>query len=110
MQVRHGQRGMVTVELAFALLALAVFSVGALGVVAGLYQQGQLQVTANEVARQEARGDAVAAQRAAQDAPPGARVTSRREAGAVVVEASRATQVGPVPVTLQARAVVLEER
>lgn len=110
MQRRRGQRGMVTVELAFALLVWAVVCVGAIGAVTALYQQGQLQVTANEVARQEARGDTAAVQRATHDAPPGARVTSRREAGAVVVEATRETRVGPVPVTLQARAWVLEER
>ncbi|MDO5534940.1 MAG: TadE family type IV pilus minor pilin [Propionibacteriaceae bacterium] len=100
---------MVTVETAFACLVMAVV-LGAVLVVGGAaFVLGQCQVTANEVARQAARGDAPAVQRALEDAPPGARVEQRHEGGAVVVEVHWEAALGEWRYPLVARAHVLGE-
>lgn len=108
--MERDQRGMVTVESAFA----ALFQAGALALailVAGAaFVLGQCQVTANEVARQAARGDSAAVARAEADAPAGAEVKRRREGGAVVVEVTWRFSLGSASWPLVARAHVLEER
>lgn len=101
---------MVTVETAFATLFLAGVLAFVLLVGGAAFVLGQCQVTANEVARQLARGDSVAVARATADAPPGARVTSRREADAVVVEVRWEAPLGVASWPLVARAHVLAER
>lgn len=104
------ERGMVSVETGFATLFLALV-VGVSVVVAGaVFTLGQCQVAANEIARQAARGDAAAVARASADVPQGARVSTRREGGALVVEVAWAASVGPVTWPVTARASVLEER
>ncbi len=101
---------MVTVETAFALLVLAVVLAGVLLVGGAAFVLGQCQVTANEVARQAARGDAAAVARATADAPTDAVVTHRTEGGAVVVEVRWEAPLGVTTWPLVARATVLEER
>ncbi len=102
--------GMVTVETAFALISLAVVGSFAIAVAGALFVLGACQVTANEVARQEARGDQVAVARAKQDAPRGAIVVTRREAEAVVTEVQVSAALGPLSWPLSAQATVLVER
>lgn len=106
----EGQRGMVSVETAFSVLFMAMAASLALAVAGAVFVLGQCQVVANEVARQAARGDAAAVERATADAPPGASVSTRREAGAVVVEVTYSAGIGPATWPLAARARVLEER
>ena len=101
---------MVTVETAFALLVLAVVLAGVLLVGGAAFVLGQCQVTANEVARQAARGDAAAVARATADAPTDAVVTHRTEGGAVVVEVRWEAPLGVTTWPLVASATVLEER
>ena len=101
---------MVTVETAFALLVLAVVLAGVLLVGGAAFVLGQCQVTANEVARQAARGDAAAVARAIADAPTDAVVTHRTEGGAVVVEVRWEAPLGVTTWPLVASATVLEER
>ena len=100
----------MTVETAFALLVLAVVLAGVLLVGGAAFVLGQCQVTANEVARQAARGDAAAVARATADAPTDAVVTHRTEGGAVVVEVRWEAPLGVTTWPLVARATVLEER
>lgn len=103
-------RGMATAELAMASLLVAAVVAVAGWIVLALFQFGQCQATANEVARQEARGDRAAVARAAADAPPGARVSRRREGGAVVVRVELVSRLGSVAsVPLRAEARVLAE-
>lgn len=108
--MERGQRGMVTVETAFAALFVAGALALAIVVAGAAFVLGQCQVTANEVARQAARGDAAAVARASADAPSGAEVASRREGGAVVVEVTWRFTLGSVSWPLVARAQVLEEQ
>ncbi len=100
---------MVTVETAFAALLQALALVLAILVAGGAFVLGQCQVTANEVARQAARGDAAAVARATADAPTGAEVVSRREGGALVVEVTWRLTLGSASWPLVARAEVLAE-
>ncbi len=105
----RSERGMVTVELAFAALLLAVSLAFAIMVGGAAFVLGQCQVVANEVARQAARGDAAGIARATADAPAGAVVERRIEGGAVVVEVTWRFVVGDTSWPLVARAQVLEE-
>lgn len=82
---RRTERGMVTVELAFASLVAMLLGVGVLLLVAIGLQAARCHETAAEVARQAARADQVAVQRAIADAPPGARVGISRTATEVSV-------------------------
>lgn len=100
---------MVTVETAFATLFLAVVLGAVLLVGGAAFVLGQCQVTANEVARQAARGDVEAVARATADAPTGATVTSRRSGGTVVVEVRWEAPLGLATWPLVAGAQVLEE-
>lgn len=103
------QRGMVTVEVALAALALSVVAAACLWLAGAAFQLGHCQLTANEVARQQARGDAAAAERAASDAPAGARVDVRRGSGQTVVEVGVDVRLGPWSLPVRAEARVLDE-
>ncbi len=82
---RRSGRGMVTAELAVAILAaLSLFLLLCWGIVL-VVQQLRCVDTAAAVARQEARGDRQAAAAARAQAPDGARVHVRRRPGQVVV-------------------------
>lgn len=101
------ERGMVTAELGMASLLLAVAVVVVAWLVAVLGLVFRCQATAWEVARQEARGDRVAAQQARVGAPVGSRVGVSRAAGQVRVVVELAAQpwadwLPVVPVTAQA--------
>ena len=104
------EAGMVTVETAFAVILLALIGGVALAMAGAVFVLGACQVTANEVARQEARGDQAAVARARQDAPRGATVLTRRESGAVVTDVTVTARVGPVVWPIRAQATVVEER
>lgn len=103
------EHGMVTVEVAAASLALAAVALFCVAVFGAVFQLGMCQVTANEVARQQARGDAAAVARASADAPVGARVEIGREGGATVVSVSLDAGVLAWRVPLVARARVIDE-
>ena len=108
--VRCAERGMVTVELAMVsvLVAGIVGLVGWFGLQLVAYDQ--CQITAHEVARQSARGDAAAVARASSDVPADAQVsvTDAGEATTVVVRFTpRLLGVSLPP--LDARATVLNE-
>lgn len=108
---RHrGQRGMVTAELAVGVLvavflaALACFTVGL------VTTQSRCASVATEVARQLARGDQAAADRARDAAPAGASVTTTRHEALVEVVVSTDRSFGRVgPVHLAGRATAAVE-
>lgn len=107
------QRGMVTVELAFAMLGAAGIAVVISWLVTVLGLLIQCQDTAAEVARQEARGDTAAADRARRDRPRDAEVTVRRADLAVTVVVALdarpwAAWLPAVPLTVRA-SVLAEE-
>lgn len=101
------ERGMVTVEVALVSLLLSIVAAACLWLTSAAFLLGHCQVTANEVARQQARGDRTAAQRAASDAPKGARVDVTRVAGQTVVVVGVDARLGPwsLPVSAEARVV-----
>ncbi len=103
------ERGMVTAELACATVLVA----GAIGVAmaatVAVVQWAGCQQTAVEVARQVARGDAVATARASGDAPRGAMVEVTRADGRSVVRVTLTAFIGPVSIPLEASAVVIDE-
>lgn len=104
---RTRERGMVTAELAVSLLGLMAATVAAMWMVAVIGLQIRCVDTADEIARQLARGDRAAADRAYAARPPGAAVTTGREGADAVVEV-RLTARGPaglpgVPLRAQAR-------
>lgn len=105
-------RGMVTAELAVAILAaLSLFLLLCWGIVL-VVQQLRIVDTAAAVARQEARGDRDAAAVARAQAPDGASVEVRRRAGQVVVRVEVTVQPlrgGRLAVPLAAEATVVEE-
>lgn len=85
---RRGQRGMVTAELAVATLAaLAMLLLLSWGIYL-MVMQVRCVDTAAEVARQAARGDEAAVNRAKREAPAGARVRIARSEALVRVEVS----------------------
>lgn len=106
---RQPETGMVTVELAAALLLLTPMLVGCLAVAGGVFAVARCQLVANEVARQEARGDAAGAARAAAEAPSGARVVTSHADGATEVTVQLDVAVGPGRIPVEARARVLDE-
>ncbi len=89
---RSDERGMVTAELGLASLLLAVALVVVVWVVSVLALLARCQQAAWEVARQEARGDRVAAQRARAEAPAGAGIGVSRRSGQVWVVVELAAQ------------------
>ncbi len=104
------ERGMVAVETAFAVVFLAVIGGFVIAVAGVMFLTTQCQVTADEVARQVARGDRAAVARAGADAPAGARVTTREQAGVALTEVSLDARIGPVVWPIRAQARVLAER
>ena len=107
---RRDERGMATAELAMISVVVAMVAALVVWLLSALMMLNLCQITANEVARQDARGDRAAAARAERDAPRGARVQRSRVAGAVVVEVTadaRFGTLGSVPVSARAR--VLDE-
>ncbi|WP_300079186.1 TadE family type IV pilus minor pilin [Propioniciclava sp.] len=105
----HGERGLVTVEAAFVSIGVAAAVGAAIGVTGGAFQLAQCQLTANEVARQAARGDDAAVARAKADAPRGARVTIGEQGGVTRVTVALDVGVGPVRVPVEASAQVIDE-
>lgn len=105
------ERGMVTVELALGLVALAIIVGVAIQLVGVMLLQGRCWDTATEVARQVARGDHQAVAKARSDAPEGATIDiAAREGVAVVIVQTRAQPVGPLlPLDLRAEARVVQE-
>lgn len=71
------ERGLVTVELAIGFVTVTLLAAVLMGVVSLGLAQAAAARTSSEVARQLARGDSEAAERAEQEAPPGARVEAR---------------------------------
>lgn len=108
--MKRTQRGMVTVELAMVSLLVAgvvIFTVWILGALALL---DQCQLTADEVARQVARGDGAAAQRVVAAAPGSASVSVVHAGGATVVTVVAQARIGSIAVApLEARATVIDE-
>lgn len=103
---------MVTAELALGLVTLMFLLGAALGAVGLAAVQGQCWDTAAEVARQVARGDREAVDKARRDAPHDAVVTVSRDGGvAVVTVEAPARPLGRVlpPVRLRAEARVVAE-
>ncbi len=82
---RQGQCGFVTVEMAFALLGVAVAVVLAAGLIPLGMTQMRCQDVAAEVARQAARGDLNAVQEITEAFPQGS-VDIGSDAGVVVVD------------------------
>lgn len=105
------ERGMVTAEIALGTLAVIMVAVAIAWLIGGLTQQVRCADVASEVARQEARGDRAAADRARGRAPRGASVETVREGGQVVTTVRldyRPLEAAPA-VSLRARSVVLLE-
>lgn len=107
---RGGERGMVAVETAFAVLVLAAIGAFVIAVAGVMFLQAQCQITADEVARQLARGDSLAAERARADAPAGVQVITSQEGGVLVAEVTLDTRLGTLSWPLRAQARVLVER
>lgn len=108
----RSERGMVSVEVAFAVMLSAAVAVGLAYLIALVIQLGELQATAGEVARQQARGDSSAARNAERDAPAGTVVKVSTSGSDVVVLAELRSQpwgrwIPAMP--LSARAVVARE-
>ena len=108
----RGGRGMVTAELAVAILAaLSLFLLLCWGIFV-VVQQLRCVDTAAAVARQEARGDRAASATARAQAPDGARVVVERRSGQVRVRVSLVVQPfagGRLSVPLHAEAAVTPE-
>lgn len=109
---RRDQRGMVTAELAMAVMAAIIVLVVMCWAIAIAVLQLRCMDTAAEVARQSARGDQQAAQRAQDDAPAGSRVEVTSAGDRVVVEVSLSARPGGLripAVQLRATAETLKE-
>ncbi|MBP2417599.1 TadE family type IV pilus minor pilin [Microlunatus capsulatus] len=108
----RGGRGMVTAELAVAILAaLSLFLLLCWGVLLVVMQLRCVD-TAAAVARQEARGDREASAVVRAQAPDGARVQVQRRSGQVVVRVEVTVaplRGGRLAVPLSAEAVVVPE-
>lgn len=108
--MRHSERGMATVELAFASLAIALVTLVVGWFVMALGVLGHCQTTANEVARQRARGDAAAVALVMAQAPAGASVKQAVRGGVVEVVVETEVRFGSwLALPVAARAHVLEE-
>lgn len=108
----RSERGMVSVEVAFAVMLAAAVAIALAYLLALVIQLGELQAVAGEVARQRARGDLSAAADAERDAPMGTRVNVSTDSSDVVVVAELRSQpwgrwIPAMPLT--ARAVVARE-
>ncbi len=104
-----GDRGMVSVELAIGVLVMMLVALVGAFVVSMAVVQSRCADTASAVARQLARGDHRAADRARATAPRGATVRVLTSPGAVTVSVGvieRLGRIGPVRLTATARAAV----
>lgn len=92
----RSEQGMATVEL--AMVSLIVATIGALVVwlISGLLVWNHCQISANEVARQHARGDRIAVARATKDVPRGATVATTHQDGSTVVTVTAEVKFGPL--------------
>ncbi len=103
---RSGERGMVTFELAVGILS-ATFMAGVLcWVIAVVGVQIRCNDTATEIARQTARGDQAAVQRARAGAPKDAQVqveNSGADVEVMVTTEMRWGKIGPLTVSGSAR-------
>lgn len=109
---RGDGRGMVTAELAVAMLAAFTCVVMLCSGIGLLVTQMRCIDTAGEVARQAARNDDEAVREAKREAPQGAEITSTRRGDRIDVEVRlRAEPLGGwlPPVDLRARAEVVAE-
>lgn len=110
--MKRTDRGMVTAELAVAILAAAAVMIM---ISSGLWLLGlQLRIndTAAEVARQASRGDEKAMARAKSEAPPDADIKVSEQRGVVVVTVSVAAEMWGqrrIAVPLRATAEVIKE-
>lgn len=103
----RSMRGMVTAEIAVALLALGLVLAGCAGVLGLVMLQGRCADVAAQVARELGRADQHQAQRARSQAPAGATVSVTERDGwvSVTVRASRSWgPIGPVEVSGNATA------
>lgn len=101
--------GGVTVEAAISLAAIVSVLVLCIGAMVCVLDQLRCQDAAREAARLAARGDdARAVEVAARVAPPGARIEVRTEGDLVVVTVRSDASV-PLPLTLTAEAVAVNE-
>ncbi|GAC80819.1 TadE family type IV pilus minor pilin [Gordonia malaquae] len=102
------ERGMVTVEAAFALAAIAAFLLVGIGAVAGVATQIRCTDAAREVARLTAAGDAAAESVGRRVAPRGASVAVVTSGETVTVTVSADVPLVPM-LTVSARAVAAVE-
>ncbi|GEE01428.1 hypothetical protein nbrc107696_18740 [Gordonia spumicola] len=102
------ERGMVTVEAAFALAAIAVFLLVGIGAVAGVATQIRCTDAAREIARLTAAGDASAESVGRSVAPGGARVSVVTSGETVAVTVSSDVPLVPL-LTVSAKAVAAME-
>ncbi|MGO3326298.1 TadE family type IV pilus minor pilin [Gordonia sp. (in: high G+C Gram-positive bacteria)] len=102
------ERGMVTVEAAFALAAIAVFLVTGVGAVTGVVTQIRCTDAAREVARLAAVGDESAPDVGRSVAPGGARISVSSAGETVTVTVSADLPMLPMT-TVSARAVAAVE-
>ena len=100
--------GMVSVEAAYAMAAIAAFLLIGVGGVAGVAAQIQCTDAAREVARLTAAGDESARRVGAAVAPSGAEIEVGGEGDEVVVEVSAGVPLLPM-LTVSARAVAARE-
>lgn len=90
------ETGMVTVEAAYALAALAAFVVLGVGAIGGVVAQLRCTDAAREVARLAAAGDRDASSIGARIAPSGARIDVRTQGDQVVVTVAAKVPLLPV--------------
>ena len=105
---RHTERGMVTVELAVGLITVALLTVVLASVVLLGITQASAARASTEIARQLARGDQQAADRAREATPDGSRIDverSREGVSVSVVAPVRIIHMGSFTLTAEAFAV-----
>lgn len=106
--VLRDDAGMVSVEAAYAMAAIAAFLLIGVGAVAGVSAQIRCTDAAREVARLTAAGDESARRVGATVAPGGAEIAVRGDGDEVVVEVSAGVPLLPM-LTVSARAVAARE-
>lgn len=102
------ETGMVTVEAAYALAALAAFVVLGVGAVGAVVTQLRCTDAAREVARLAAAGEVRATAIGAQVAPSGARIDVRTQGGQVVATVAATIPLLPL-LDVSARSVAAVE-
>ncbi|MFC2624080.1 MAG: TadE family type IV pilus minor pilin [Propionibacterium acidifaciens] len=107
---RGAERGMVTVELAVSILSAALMASCLCWVIGVVGAQMRCQDSAVAIARQLARGDEAAAERARASVPPGSEVLTDVDDGVVRVSVTDELRWGRLgPVRVSGRATVTEE-